>query len=292
LNKILGVSLSLSLLSAPALAASESYSLRGSLRAMQEQNQVAKEHGLSFLLSPDQVGRAVARGDLVELTGGEDYEVAEFVTHPFAVPAVRNFVERLGSGYRAACGQRLVVTSAVRPLAQQPKNAHALSVHPAGMAVDLRVSDRATCREWLEKEVVRLRDLGVINGIREYSPPHYHIAIYPGPYQAMVDVELAEARAQAEREAERVRSEAAAARLEPAPVPVPPQAADGGNGAVPLSLAVVVAAVGGGLLFGVRLPSRRSGAGWAALRSVTWWSGSAPRNGWLERLRRVLQRVR
>lgn len=191
-------------------------SLKGSRASMKKQNGVAKKFGLSFFTTADEVREAVDRGDLVELTGNDDYEVADFVSHPYAIPAVRTFVERLSAQYREACGQKLVVTSATRASSKQPSNASKLSVHPAGMALDLRVSDDATCREWLESSVISLEKRGVIDAIREYHPPHYHVAIYPDAYMAYVEEVIAAedeeaARAEAEEEASNRDGEAASA---------------------------------------------------------------------------------
>jgi hypothetical protein len=165
-------------------AEAASASLRGSRAAMIQQNEVAKAHGLNFYRTSADISAAVERGDLVPLPGNENYDVADFVRHPFTHPTARLFVERLAADYRAACDQKLVVTSAVRPSNGQPSNAHALSVHPAGMAVDLRVSDRQQCRAWLEDALLGMEEAGVLNGIRERSPPHYHVAIFPEQYEA------------------------------------------------------------------------------------------------------------
>jgi hypothetical protein len=165
-------------------------SLRGSAASMVEQNRVAKDHGLSFYRTAGEIQTAVASGELVELEGNASYEVADFVRYPYLQPAGKLFVERLAEQYREACGQKLVVTSAVRPSNGQPSNSHRLSVHPAGMAVDLRVSDRATCRSWLENALMNMNRRGVINGIREFRPPHYHVAIYPAQYLAYVEARL------------------------------------------------------------------------------------------------------
>jgi hypothetical protein len=165
-------------------AEAKSASLRGSRAQMVEQNQVARTHELAFYRTTEDIHAAVDRGELVPLDGNENYDVADFVRHPFAHPAARLFVERVSAQYREACGQKLVVTSAVRPSNGQPRNAHQLSVHPAGMAVDLRVSDRAECRAWLEDTLMAMERNGLLNGIREHHPPHYHVAIYPEPYMA------------------------------------------------------------------------------------------------------------
>jgi hypothetical protein len=192
MRRILGLSLALSVAGAASVpAAASAASLRGSPAAMVQQNQVAKDHGLSFFGTADEIHAAVARGELVELKGNENYAVADFVTFPFLQPQVKLFVERLSAQYRQACGQKLVVTSAVRPSSGQPSNAHRLSVHPAGMAVDLRVSDRAECRDWLEGTLLSLESQGVLNGIREFHPPHYHVAVFPEQYMAYLEERLA-----------------------------------------------------------------------------------------------------
>jgi hypothetical protein len=80
----------------------------------------------------------------------------------------------------------------VRASERQPANAHALSVHPAGMAVDLRVSQQEACRAWLESKLLGLEEQRVLNGIREFRPPHYHVAVFPAQYTAYVAEQFAE----------------------------------------------------------------------------------------------------
>jgi hypothetical protein len=193
-------------------------SLRGSPASMVEQNQVARQHGLTFFRTESEILGAVMRGQLVELQGNADYAVADFVRFPYLHPAAHLFVERLAAQYHAACGQQLVVTSATRPTTGQPRNAHRLSVHPAGMAVDLRVSDRASCRSWLESALLSMERQGLLNGIRERTPPHYHVAVYPERYMAyaqerMAEEAVARAEAEARAEADAAAERAAAARL-------------------------------------------------------------------------------
>ena len=174
-------------------------SLRGSPGAMREQHSVALQHGLDFYRTADQIQAAVAQGDLVPLQGDENYEVADFVSHPYVQPEARLFVERLARQYHETCGERLVVTSATRAIDEQPWNAHRLSVHPTGMAVDFRVSMEATCREFMESAILNLEAQGLINGIREFRPPHYHIAIFPYQYAAYAAERIAEEEAEAAR---------------------------------------------------------------------------------------------
>lgn len=152
---------------------------------MREQNAVAREHDYSFLRTSSQVNRFVDLGLLVELPGNSNYELVR-VSFPYARPAVKTFVERLASQYRADCGEKLVVTSLTRPEARQPRNSSDLSVHPAGMAVDLRVSQRTACRKWLESTLLSLEKRNVVDVTRERHPPHYHVAVFPHPYENYV----------------------------------------------------------------------------------------------------------
>ena len=117
--------------------------------------------------------------------GNRDYTLKD-VSFPFARPAAKLFIERLAGQYRRACGERLVVTSLTRPRSHQPRNASDRSVHPTGMALDLR-RPQGTCREWLERTLLYLEGQAVLEATAERSPPHYHVAVFPGQYAAYVD---------------------------------------------------------------------------------------------------------
>ena len=175
----------LALAAVVAATPAEAQTLRGSRASMIRQNNVAKAHEYTFLRTTTDVNRFVDRGYLVPITGNSNYELAG-VSFPYARAQVRTFVQRLSAQYRAACGERLVVTSLTRPQSRQPRNASSQSVHPTGMAIDLRVSDRRSCREWLEETLLGLERRGVLDATREYRPPHYHIALYPSQYDAYV----------------------------------------------------------------------------------------------------------
>jgi hypothetical protein len=166
-------------------AGAHAQTLRGSPVAMQRQNSVAQQHDYSFLQTSSAVRRFVDSGLLVAVRGNANYELVG-VSHPYARPAVKMFVERLASQYKAACGQKLVVTSLTRPVLEQPRNASDLSVHPAGMAVDLRVSTKSSCRRWLEGTLLSLERQGVLEATREKRPPHYHVALFPTRYETYV----------------------------------------------------------------------------------------------------------
>jgi hypothetical protein len=157
--------------------------LGGSITSMRHQHSVAVEHQYTFLRTPAQVREYVAKGRLVALAGNDDYVLSK-VSFPYARAEVRMFVEHIAADYRAATGGPLVVTSLTRPNAVQPRNAHELSVHPAGMAVDFRVPDDATNRQWFETTLLSLEKQGLIDATRERHPPHYHVAVFPEAYLA------------------------------------------------------------------------------------------------------------
>jgi LysM repeat protein len=164
---------------------SAAQSLRGSTQSMQQQHRVAIQHDYTFIQTSAQLRRFVDLGLLVPVRGNASYELAA-VSYPYARAALKLFIERLSQQYQAACGEKLVVTSLARPVREQPRNASDLSVHPAGMAVDLRVSRSAACRSWLERTLLSLEKQGVLNATRENRPPHYHVALYPTPYTRYV----------------------------------------------------------------------------------------------------------
>src|SRR4030095_16258018 len=149
-------SLVLTLTAVPVLSAQ---SLLGSRTSLLRQNEAAREHDFTYLRTSSDVREFASRGLLVRLRGNSDYQLASgYVSFPYARPEVKVFIERLANQYRDACGERLVVTSLTRPLTRQPPNASHLSVHPTGMAADLRRSSRSSCREWLESTLLALED--------------------------------------------------------------------------------------------------------------------------------------
>ncbi len=178
----LGGAIAATLLILPAGIASAA-GLRGSPASMVHQHAVAVEEDYSFLRTPDQVRQLVGDGALVAVTDEADFRVSG-VSFPYARPEVRSFIEHLAARSVAETGERLVVTSLTRPEALQPANAHALSVHPAGMAVDFRVPASATQRAWLERTLLSMESDGLLDVTREHSPPHYHVAVFPEAYRA------------------------------------------------------------------------------------------------------------
>ena len=159
--------------------------LRGSRTSVDRQNREARQHDFTFLRRSTQLERFVDAGLLVPLEGGEHYRLHD-VSFNVARPEVKLFIERLSSQYLAACGERLVITSLTRPTSLQPANASVRSVHPTGMAVDLRVPARASCRRWLESTFLALERQRLLDATLERSPLHFHVAVFPDEYLAYV----------------------------------------------------------------------------------------------------------
>lgn len=157
--------------------------LRGSPSSMRVQHEVAIKEDLTFLANAAQVRTFVRSGGLEAVEGNADFSLIG-VSFPFARPETKLFIERIAAQHRRETGEMLVVTSLTRPSAMQPRNAHELSVHPAGMAVDFRVPASAASRAWLERELMALETAKVLDVTRERNPPHYHVAVFPAEYLA------------------------------------------------------------------------------------------------------------
>jgi LysM repeat protein len=111
------------------------------------------------------------------------------VSYPYAVPATKLFLTRLSSQYYSACGEKLTVTSLLRPKDRQPANSVSKSVHPTGMAIDLRVPKTRKCRNWLERVLLSLESDGVLDVTRERRPPHYHVALFVKNYEKRLGIQ-------------------------------------------------------------------------------------------------------
>ena len=170
----------------PAEAAGQRASLRGGRAVMERQHRKANAYDYSVLDTPAEVHRFVELGLLVRLRGNANYRLHQ-VSFPYARPEVKTFVERLSRQYRSACGEQLVVTSLTRPVNRQPRNASRLSVHPRGMAVDLRAANvPGACRRWLDRVLLDLEGKGALDVTLERYPLHYHVAVFTREYAAYV----------------------------------------------------------------------------------------------------------
>ncbi len=167
---------------APSLAGAQS--LRGSRSTVERVYERASGNGLVFYKTAGGVKSAAEKGRFVRLDGNANYRLNN-VSHPYVTATTRTFVERLGAQYRATCGEPMVVTSAIRPQANQPRNSSDWSVHPTGIAVDLR-KPTGRCLTWLRKTLLSLEDRGLVDGTEERRPPHFHVVVFPAAYDAHI----------------------------------------------------------------------------------------------------------
>jgi hypothetical protein len=163
----------------------EAQTLRGSRASVDRIHRQALVHDLHFYETSAGIRRAYERGTFVRLSGNRDYALAH-VSHPYVLPATETFVVRLAAQYRQACGERLVVTSAARPRSMRLVNSSDRSVHPTGMAIDLRLPANPRCRTWLRNTLLSLEGRGVLEAVEERNPPHFHVAVFPTPYTRYV----------------------------------------------------------------------------------------------------------
>ena len=138
---------------------------------MDLQNRQAVMHGYTYAQTSQDVRRLIESGALVPVTGNLHFMVKESVAFPYARPAVRDFITQLAKRYYDACGEQLVVTSLTRARNRQPRNASKRSVHPTGMAMDLRRSWDRGCRSWIEMTLLTLEVNGVLDAMLESSTP-------------------------------------------------------------------------------------------------------------------------
>jgi LysM domain-containing protein/uncharacterized protein DUF5715 len=155
-------------------------SLRGSMESVDKMYDHAVRDGLTFYETSSAVRWAAARGELVQLRSDRGYEMHR-VAFPFVRPATLNFVERLADDFDQVCREPLVVTSGVRPETRQPANSSSRSVHPTGMAVDLR-RPQGYCLSWLRRTLLDLEGQGVIEATEEHHPAHFHVAVFGPEY--------------------------------------------------------------------------------------------------------------
>jgi LysM repeat protein len=155
--------------------------LHGSRASVEKMYEFAVRHRYPFYLTPTNLDTAIARGKLVALTGDSTYELTRGVGFSYATREARQFVTLFAPQYLAACGAPLTVTSAARPMSRQPHNANPHSVHPTGIAVDIRRPPPGPCLTWVRGALSELEEKGVVEATEEHHPVHLHIAVLQAP---------------------------------------------------------------------------------------------------------------
>lgn len=172
----------LMLLSLASGGLSHAQSLKGSPTSIENQYRAAHAYGYTFVKSSASVRGMVNAGKLVRVNPGSHLALHD-VSFPYVVPGAKVFLDRLSAQYFRACGEKLTVTSLLRPKNRQPANSAAKSVHPAGMAIDLRVPRERKCHSWLQKTLLALEKDHVLDVTKERRPPHYHVAVFIERYE-------------------------------------------------------------------------------------------------------------
>jgi hypothetical protein len=155
--------------------------LRGSKSSVQKMWDFAQANHLTFYRTPRDLDDAVADGRLVPLTGDSTYELSKGVGYAYATREARQFVLSFAPQYVAACHAPLVVTSAARPATRQPRNSNEYSVHPTGIAIDLRRPPAGPCQRWIRSALAELEDEGYVEATEERRPVHLHVAVLTAP---------------------------------------------------------------------------------------------------------------
>ena len=155
--------------------------LKGSKASVEKMYDFARVNRMPFYLTPTNVDRAIAEGRLVALTGDSTYELTRGVGYSYSTREAKAFVLAFAPQYLAACGVPLTVTSAARPMSRQPHNANPHSVHPTGIAVDIRRPPGGPCQTWLRGALTELEHRGIVEATEERHPVHLHVAVIVRP---------------------------------------------------------------------------------------------------------------
>ena len=160
----------------------QAQTLKGSPTSIENQYRAAHAYGYTFVKNSGSIRQIVNSGQLVRVNV-DKHMVLHDVSFPYVVPGAKVFLSRLSAQYHRACGEKLTVTSLLRPKDRQPANSAVKSVHPAGMAIDLRIPKKHKCRSWLERTLLSLEKDRVLDVTRERRPPHYHVAVFVERYE-------------------------------------------------------------------------------------------------------------
>ncbi len=155
-------------------------SLRGSHAAVDRAYDAAVREGLPFVHSNAELERRAGEGEYVALDRSAATYRLKGVGSPYVRPATRDFVVGFADRYARECGGPLTVTSAMRPTSVHLRNSVQKSVHPTGMAVDLR-APRDGCHGWMRDALLDMEGAGTIDATEEHHPAHFHVVVLRAP---------------------------------------------------------------------------------------------------------------
>jgi Family of unknown function (DUF5715) len=149
----------------------------GELSTSERQLAYAVARGIQLMHTEADYQNAVRSGQLVRLNH-PNLEVG--ARRPYALPTTVRFISEVAEQFvTAGCG-RLRINDAVRLTSERPQNGSPDSVHPAGMALDLRVINLSEqCYAVLFELLHAAERDRRADVTREWAPEHFHVVVIP-----------------------------------------------------------------------------------------------------------------
>jgi hypothetical protein len=156
----------------------------GQVSSSEQQFRYAAERQIPFMATEAEYQSRVSTGYFVRL---ESPFMDVHARRPYALASTVAFMTEMSEAYYSfGCG-RLTVKDALRLSAERPSNGSVYSVHPSGMAVDLRVRDIGeACENWMNSYLLEKEAEGRVDATREYwkmvrgqkvPNPHFHLVV-------------------------------------------------------------------------------------------------------------------
>lgn len=147
----------------------------GEVSSSQQQLGYAQKQQLPFMATEAEYQTRISSGYFIRL---ESPFMEVHARRPYALPSTVVFVAELAREYYdEGCGL-LVVKDALRLTSERPSNGSLYSVHPAGMAVDIRTKYIPTeCADWLRTYISQKEAEGKVDGTQEWKPEHLHVVV-------------------------------------------------------------------------------------------------------------------
>lgn len=158
----------------------------GELSSSERQYMYATANDYQFMRSDSQYRQAIAEGYLVRL---QHPDLVVAARRPYVLPSTAAFIYEIAEAFRGAGCSGLRVNDATRLLSERPSNGSVHSVHPAGMALDLRVINLdVRCYQVLSELLHDAEAALRTDTTRENRPPHFHIVVLPAPPETTTDL--------------------------------------------------------------------------------------------------------
>ena len=141
----------------------------------EQQHHYAQKMQLPLMTTEAQYKERIASGYYVPFEGPYLHILAK---RPYALPSTVAFINEMAKEYQTTGCGKLIVRGALRLTTERPPNGSIHSVHPAGMAVDIRTNHiPPVCAEWLRTYLKQKEALGEVDGTHELKPEHLHVVV-------------------------------------------------------------------------------------------------------------------